>query len=774
MDQRHHPLETNFDLDREREERGDSDDFIDLDRLFTIIVRRAWMVVACMVAAIILGGVYLVFAPRTYTAATSILLDNNLARYASDEPSPVPQEAQSDSEVSSQIEILKSQQLALTVVDKLNLDENVAFMNPPESPVTWLKGTVKSVATALLPRSAPETEDTGDNSARAQAAALLQQSLEVERSGRSFAMQLYYSSNDPQLAGAIAKTYAESYLSDQLNANFEATQRATVWLQERLSNLKDSARKASMEVARYKAQNGLTSTRGELVSEQQLSDINSQLILAQADLASASARYNQYEQIVESGRDNAVKNATVSNKETDNSVIDALKGRYLTVSNRADQIEQQFGKDHPQAVGLRKEQENLADQIYAELKHITTGYKNEYDVAKSRVDSLQENIARLTRETSDANKSLVHLKGLEQRADTLNTLYQSFLSRYEQAQQQQSFPIAKARVISAASTPTAPSSPSKTLVLGLSMVLGLMAGAGLAALSEFSERFFRLESEVRSSLGLKFLGYLPILSTSLFRKPGKLAGNENPPLLNPAMRVAVDAPGSAYAETLRNARLAADVVLQGAHSKVIGIVSALPREGKSTVAANLAGLIAASGSKTLLIDADLRHPGLTRQMLAPPERGLVDAIAGEESWATFVKVDRRTRLAVLPSVARGNFAHTSELLASAGMAELLRGARDMFEYIVVDLPPSAAVVDAKAFEPEVDGFIVVAEWGSTPRALLRSLLRAEPRMRSKVLGVILNKTDMKKLARYASIGGSERYMNRYADYYVSSKPTGRK
>jgi succinoglycan biosynthesis transport protein ExoP len=385
---------------------------------------------------------------------------------------------------------------------------------------------------------------------------------------------------------------------------------------------------------------------------------------------------------------------------------------------------------------------------------------------------LRENIGRLTQETSEANKSLVHLKGLEQRADALNTLYQSFLSRYEQALQQQSFPIAKARVISSASTPTGPSSPSKTIVLGLSMVLGLMVGAALATAAEFSERYFRIEADIRSALGLKFLGYLPILPGSLFNRP-KVKRGEEPPLLNPGMRVAVDTPGSAYAETLRNAKLAADVVLQGEHSKVIGIISALPREGKTTVAANLAGFIASTGSKTLLIDADLRNPGLARQMVTPPEKGLMDAIAGEESWASFVKVDRRSRLAILPSVARSNFAHTSELLSSAGMAELLRGAREMFDYIVVDLPPSAAVVDAKAFEPEVDGFIVVAEWGATPRTLLRSLLRAEPRMRSKVLGVILNKTDMKKLARYASLGGSERYMNRYADYYVKPSARGR-
>lgn len=767
MDQRHYSTDYAIEDGHPGQTSG-SADFIDFDRLVTIAMRRAWLVAGCAVLALAIGIAYLLVAPKTYTAQTSILLDNNLAKYASDQPSPAPQAAETDSDVSSEIEILKSQQLALSVVDKLDLEKNADFMDPPLSPIEWVKGTLKGVVAALLPHQAEKSARPGNGDpARQQAAALLQKSLDVQRSGRSLVLTVAYSADDPDLAAQVTRAYASEYLSDQLNANFDATQRATLWLQQRLGDLKQSAMKASMAAARFKANNGLTLARGQLVSEQQLSDLNTQLIKAQADLASASARYRQYKSIVDAGPDDAVKNATVSSGDaTGDTVLKNLKSQYLTVANRADAVQARFGKDHPQVVNLRKQQQELADQIYQELQQLTTSYKNEFDVTKSRVDSLQANISKLTGKTSDANESLVHLNELQQRADALNQLYQDYLSRYEKASQQQTFPIAKARVISEAGVPTAPSSPSKKIVLGISLVLGIMAGGGLAAAAEFGERSFRTEDDVQSALDVKFLGYLPELPDSQLKQfDAGLTPADAAPLLGPLMRIAVDRPGSAFAETLRNVKLAADVLLHDRQCKVIGVISALPHEGKSTVAANLAGLLAATGAKTLLIDGDLRNPGLSRQVTPPPATGLIDAVTGGQNWTKCVRVDQKSRLAVLPSVNRRSFQHTSELLSSRGMADMLQSARGMFDYIVVDLPPSKAVVDARAVEPFLDAFLGVVHWGETPRAVLRSVLDTDARTRAKLLGVVLNRTDMQTLPRYAAWGGAERYMDRYAGYY---------
>ncbi|RZI59756.1 MAG: polysaccharide biosynthesis tyrosine autokinase, partial [Zymomonas sp.] len=232
----------------------------------------------------------------------------------------------------------------------------------------------------------------------------------------------------------------------------------------------------------------------------------------------------------------------------------------------------------------------------------------------------------------------------------------------------------------------------------------------------------------------------------------------------PSLSYAVHAPASSFAETLRNSKIAADISLENG-CKVIGFVSVLPHEGKTTTAANFASLMAATGHKTLLIDADLRNPGLSRRLLTEPSRGLLDCIVGDVHWHDAVVTDAPTGLAVIPSLVGGYLSHTSALLSGPGIRQLLEEARRHFDYIVVDLPPLGPVVDAKAFEPLADGFILVAEWGQTPRALVRSTLQGEPGVAQKLLGVVLNKTDMKLLQRYGSDAASDRYIERYAAYY---------
>src|SRR6185312_7669874 len=236
-------------------------------------------------------------------------------------------------------------------------------------------------------------------------------------------------------------------------------------------------------------------------------------------------------------------------------------------------------------------------QIFAELQRLTESYRNEYEVAKSREDSLRTNVQNLSGQNSKTGKDQVELRNLEQKSQALATLYQAFLARYEEASQQQTFPIAQARVISQAGNPVSPSSPRKTMVLGLSLVLGLFAGAAAAAAQEFRERFFRTGDDVRDALDINFLGYLPSIAQGLIepaRKNGQDAKGSpqlSPETVTPRMlRVAINAPSSSFAETLRNVKLAGDVVLHRSPCKVIVFVSGLPREGKTTTAANFAGL----------------------------------------------------------------------------------------------------------------------------------------------------------------------------------------
>ena len=755
-------------------ETRDSDTFIDLDKLWAAVIRRLGVIIACIVATVVLAGLYLFMAQPIYTAMTQILIDENLSRYAEDEKDSQTAQ-QIDNRMSSAVEILKSKALALRVVDKGKFDQNETLVNPPKSPVDLAKGAIKSVTSLLTPGGPPPSEELERMGRREKAAAVLQQALTVERVGRSSVIAISIRSPDPQLSAAIARTYADSYLTDQLNANFDASERASFWLQERLNDLNTRAQQASLAVEQYKTEHGLVSPRGELLSSQQLSDLNSQLIVAQADSATASARYQQYKAIIDKGAEAAVENAVISARDTDNSVIQDLRKRYIAINDRERGVIQQFGADHPQAVALKSEKEEISQQIYRELQQLTGSFRNEFEVASSREKSLRDSIDRVAGRNSEANVSMVQLRELEQKAAALKTLYESYLGRFEEATQRQSFPIAKARVISEAGTPTAPSSPRKTLTMALSVVLGLMLGCAAATLLELRERFFRTGDDVQDKLGLRFLGYLPTLSgIHAEEKPAPqpteaeaaAAPPGNPISFRRLMRVAVEAPRSQFAETLRNTKLACDIMLQERKCRVIGVVSCLPGEGKSMVAANFAGLIASSGVRTLVIDADLRNPGLSRMLASEPEIGLVEVVLQKTSWTNAARVDRRSRLTILPMTTRSKqLAHTSELLASAGMSQFLESVKDAFDVIVVDLAPLIPVIDAKAFEPYVDGFIFVTEWGVTPTKAVQSVMRSEPQIASKTVGVILNKTEMSELHRYADPGAPERLRNNYLSYY---------
>ncbi len=207
----------------------------------------------------------------------------------------------------------------------------------------------------------------------------------------------------------------------------------------------------------------------------------------------------------------------------------------------------------------------------------------------------------------------------------------------------------------------------------------------------------------------------------------------------------IDHPLSSFAETMRSAKIAADLAIGDRQPKVIGVVSTLPGEGKTTVSANFAELLASQGARTLLIDADLRNPGLTRALARHADAGLLEAVLNGKSLKELVVVNPTSRLAFLPMVSKHSIPHSSELLMSPAMEQLLKAAGASFDYIVVDLPPINPVVDARAFAARVDAFIFVVEWGRTSRKVARTTSRSEPQIFSKCLGVILNKADQEKI-----------------------------
>lgn len=736
---------------------------IDFDRLLAA-ARRQWrLAVLGTAAGLLLGILYILTAVPLYTARTSVLIDRE-NRAIADQLSTLGGVVDDEPMVLSQVELLKSDTISLAVVDKLKLTEDAEFNAAGGSLIGAVVSTARAVVNVASWFSA-EAEPAGEQEARRQAASRhVQDGMQVGRVGRTYVLEISYVSPSPALSARITRAIADAYLTDKLDSKYQATRRAGTWLQERIEELRQKSLETDLAVQKFRTANGLVSTGGRLVTDQQLTELNSALIVAQADTAKAEANLNRIQDIIERGQTDAIVTDVL-----DSSVSNKLREKYLEASKREAEIADRLGPNHVQAVRLRGEMREYQRLMFEELGRIAASYQSNLDVAKSREKSLTDSVAQATGVSATANETQVQLRELEREAETYKNLYQTFLQRYQEAIQQQSFPVTEARIISQATKPDRPSHPRKALVLALALVLGCGAGVGLAAFREFRDRFFRTGDQVRDVLGQEFLGIAPLVDGESLRSVEAVEEERFHPraVRKPSAisNYVVDHPLSAFAETMRSAKIAADLNLSDKASKVIGVVSVLPGEGKSTVAVNFAELLASQGARTLLIDADLRNPGATRTIGRHADAGLIEAVLEGRSVRDLLLLNEKTKLAFLPAVVKRRIPHSSELLASMGMAQVLTAATQNFDYVILDLPPLGPVVDARAIASKVDGFLFVVEWGKTARHVIRQTLANEPLIAEKCLGVVLNKVDSEKMKLYREYGSSEYYYSRYSRYY---------
>ena len=227
----------------------------------------------------------------------------------------------------------------------------------------------------------------------------------------------------------------------------------------------------------------------------------------------------------------------------------------------------------------------------------------------------------------------------------------------------------------------------------------------------------------------------------------------------------IDAPLSRYTEAIRSIKLANDLSGAVKNNRVVGFTSSLPNEGKSTIAFSLAQLMSQVGARIILVDCDLRNPSLTREFAPHAKVGLIDVMAGRlRSKKPFGKTRQQSCHSCQYIVSKFRVAHSSEVLSSAPVRKLFEQLRESYDYVVVDLPPLAPIVDVRAATHLVDSFVFVIEWGRTKIDVVEHALGHAPGVYDNLLGVVLNKVDMNIFGRYAAHRDDMYYNKHYSRY----------
>lgn len=710
------------------------------------VLRRQWpIIVTCVGASLALVIVYLVLAQPMYTANARIMMDTRQAQVL-DKDSNANSALIDTGYVDSQVEVINSDDLILSVVRRLRLTDDPEFNGSDPGLLSIILGKVMS----LFGSGEPATQERLEHAVVEQ----VQKNLRTERVLTTYVLSLNYRARSPDKAVKIANAIANAYLVGALEAKYQSTKRATEWLQQRSLELSEQATASDRAVQTFKAEHNIVGTSRGLMSEQQLSDLNTQLVQARAATAEAKARLDRIDAI----SDQDLAQPTVTDA-LNNSVITRLRAQYLDLQAQYADWSRRYGKAHLAAVNLANKMEELRKNIADELHRIGDAYRSDYEIAKSREASLEKNVKELVAQAGHTGQAEVKLRDLESAADTYRNLYNNFLEKLQSATQNQSFPLSESRLISTATKPDRKSSPRTVLALVGGLVGGLCLGFGAAFARELLSDVLRTPGEVEDELGVKCLGVLPdIRAATTTAALLSTSAKTGPPDLS---RYVVDHPFSRFAETLRNIKVSIDVARLTREIKVIGIVSSLPKEGKTTVAANFAQLVALTGHRTVLIDGDLHTRSLTRELAPNAKSGLVEALNDPTSLAYHVQRSKETGLDFLPSIVASRMVNSADVIGSKAMAELLKVLREHYEYIVIDLAPVMPVADSKAVSHLIDAMVYVIEWGQTTRSALQESVSGSEVLQKKLLGAVLNRANPKMLKRIEAYKGKH-----HNSYYV--------
>lgn len=705
--------------------------------ILRVLNRRKLLIAATIVG--VMAATFLILAALTprYTATALVMLDSRKTKVVNSEAvlSGLPNDIAS---IQSEVEILRSRTMARKVVDKLNIVSRPEF-DPTALP--WYRDLL--VKGGVMSPPVPLDEAT----IRERVVDQVMARTTVTPRGRSYVIAASFESSDRKFAADVANTLADFYIVDQLETKFEATRRATDWLNEKLTDLRKQVETAERAVAAYRERNRLNETSRESnVTTQQVVEINTQLTLAKAQTAEREARLRQINELLRSPR-----GAESAAEVLSSPLIQRLREQETDLVRREAELSQRYGPNHPRMLNVRAEAADLKIKIADEVKKIVQGLTNEVQVAKARETTLQTQLDRLERQAGDLGRSAVGLRQLEREAESSRAIYSSFLTRFKETREQEDIQQADARIVSQAVAPNAASYPQRTLILGLAFLGAITLAAGLVVLVERLDSGFRTSDQLESETGMPVLGTVPLI-------PAVASLRKSP------VNYIVEKPTSAYAEALRGVFTAISLGTLDAPPKIVMVTSSVPGEGKSTFSMSLARLMAKTGrnKKVCIVDLDLRRPSVQKLIGKKEGPTIEQYILGEKQLDEIINVDEKSGLHFV--TARAKTPNPVELLESEHMRDFLLALSRVYDLVILDTPPALAVADPRIVAPIADYIVFLVQWERTPRELAMKTVKLLSETGRRV-GAVLNQVNPRRQAKYGY--GDYGSYARYSRYYTN-------
>jgi capsular exopolysaccharide synthesis family protein len=686
-----------------------------------ILRKHMWLILSFALAVVTFVTITTVRMQPVYEATARIEIDRenpNLTNFTGNGGDADGDSESEDDYIETQSKILMSETVALETIRSVGLQNDPQFGGQPGKP-------------------AADASSGGANQPRPAALEAFLRNLTVTRVPNSELLDVTFAANDPQLAARVVNAQINNFIEQNFQSKFEATTQASNWLAGQLDEMKVKVEDSENASLAYERENQIwTVDQNEDISTEKLGEIDKELTDAQADRISKEAVY----QLAQAGNYDAIPAVRES------AVIqDILKQEGQLNADYADALAQ-YGPKFPKVVRLQAQIKQLDDMIDKEKQNIANQVEAEYRGASQREMLLQQALDEQKTEANATAEKLVQYNILKREADTDKDLYDGILQKLKEAGIQAGLRSSNIRVVDPALVPSAPSRPQKARNILMGLLVGLVGGIGLALLREYMDNTVKTPDDIEMLARLPSLAVVPAFASGNGHANGRISrllkSGANGTKEGHVELVSHTMPQSHMSEAFRGLRTSL-LLSQAEHPpQVILVTSALPREGKTTCAVNLAVTLAQLGDRTLLVDADLRKPGINRalSLVDGKHAGLSSYLAGVSSLDLIsVPHPAITNLTAIPT---GPIPpNPADLLSSRRLAELIQELRKRYKFVVIDSPPIMAATDAVILSVLVDGVLIVARSHETPKEAFTRARDLLASVNSRILGAVLNAVD---------------------------------